>query len=71
MTSLLGSGSSAYSEGPLVIVVRYPLALGTGSSMTVTPQEPLEEPEVVPSGDPAPIPTPDPEPQTEPQPEPE
>jgi hypothetical protein len=29
--------------------------------MTTTPQEPLEEPEVVPSGDPGPIATPDPE----------
>jgi hypothetical protein len=37
--------------------------------MTTTPQEPLPEPEVVPSGDPAPIETPEPEqPDTEPLP---
>ena len=36
-------------------------ASGYRPSMTTTPQEPTEEPEVVPSGDPEPIPTPDPE----------
>ena len=29
--------------------------------MTTTPQEPMPDPDVVPSGDPEPIPTPDPD----------
>ena len=38
------------------------------TEMTTTPEEPLPEPEVVPSGDPAPIETEDPEPQADPLP---
>ena len=36
--------------------------------MTTTPNEPMPDPEVVPSGDPAPIETGDPEPETAPLP---
>ena len=36
--------------------------------MTTTPEEPLPEPEVVPSGDPGPIETDDPEPEPDPLP---
>ena len=34
--------------------------MGTSTPMTTTPAEPVEDPEVVPSGDPSPIETPDP-----------
>jgi hypothetical protein len=37
--------------------------------MTTTPQEPLPEPEVVPSGDPSPIQTPEPSPGPDEEPE--
>lgn len=40
-----------------------PAPTGYRVLMTTTPQEPMPEPEVVPSGDPAPIETPEPEPQ--------
>ena len=36
---------------------------GYRTAMTTTPEEPMPEPEVVPSGDPTPIETDDPEPQ--------
>ena len=39
------------------------MSTGYRAAMTTTPEEPMPEPEVVPSGDPAPIETDDPEPQ--------
>jgi len=42
---------------------------GYHCDMTTTPQEPLPDPEVVPSGDPSPIPTPDPSPGPDEEPE--
>lgn len=41
---------------------------GYREGMTTTPQEPLPDPDVVPSGDPVPIPTPDPATPQEPEP---